>query len=188
DREFSSEKYDVEFSEATLEVLPKKVNISGTFVKEYDGNNALNSKIAQLNGVAEGDDVRLAETTIYFSDKQVGKDKVINGFNLMLEGEDAKNYCIEEPTLTGIILPKRIELVGTKVAHKYYNGTTDAKISDLGTLKGVLEGDIVAMGSITAKFEDAESGNNKKIIFSDLSLIGKDKDNYEVVVVGEHTA
>ena len=74
------------------------------------------------------------------------------------------------------------------VCDKTYDGTTKAEVCKPGKLVGVLDGDSVAIGSMVAKFADANVQNSKKVTVTDIKLVGYDKDNYVIVEIDQPTA
>lgn len=169
--------YDVEYTGGYLTVLPRKISITGNFCKQYDGNNQLSADI-ELEGVLEGDDVYAVADTLYFDSKDVGQDKCISTNNIVLQGDSASNYCLVAGNVVGTITAKEISLKDVVVNSKLYDGTKKAEISDNGNLYGVVDGDIVVIGSMEAAFRDCKIGKNKKVDITNITLVGKDKDNY----------
>lgn len=166
--------YDMNYVKGTLTVLPK--TLSAEIVKEYDGTVEFRGQLPKLSGVADGDDVKIAFDRLVFDSKNAGTNKAVTATNLRLEGKDCKNYCLDTK-LKGKITPKQIELQGLTVADKNYDGTTKATVEKIGSLSGVVNGDNVAVGSITVRFADANKGE-KQIVATDAKLVGYDKDNY----------
>jgi hypothetical protein len=87
--------------------------------KDYDGNTSAvpDTGSAALVGVISGDDVMLnsasAEGT--FSDKNPGLDKTVYISGLFLEGTDAGNYSLTQPTTKADILVAVINLAGNDI-------------------------------------------------------------------------
>lgn len=171
------EGYEVQCNDAVLTVLPKEIHVANNLLKIYDQTNVLSCPQIELEGVLEGDDVSAQADELYFENKNVGEQKVVTA-NIRLEGKDSANYVLCNE-LTGTILPKTLELEGLKIADKTYDGTTKAKIEKPGKLKGVIEGDSVAIGRLEVSFSNATVGE-QSVLINELSLVGLDKDNYTV--------
>lgn len=168
--------YDVQYVQGTLTVLPKTLDIANNFVKTYDQTNVIETPEITLDGVVEGDSVTAKCDKLYFDNKNVGSDKTITLANVELEGEDCRNYVLQNET-RGTITPKSITLDGMKAQDKFYDGTTKVSFNKAGTLRGVYEGDSVAIGNIDAHFDEAYVGE-RELLIDNVTLIGLDKDNY----------
>ncbi len=188
DKQCASGKYDAECVGGTLTVLPRQLKIAGGFTKVYDGNNYVYPGQLKLDGVIEGDDVKAECEKLYFTDKNVGLDKPITTANVELKGEDSCNYCLAAESLTGNIVPRKVSLEGLSVENKVYDGNSKATVLNPGKLKGVIEGDSVAIGTIEAEFDDAAVGNGKKVKVNKITLVGFDKDNYLLTPYAESKA
>lgn len=170
-----SENYEVCCKGGTLTVLPKELKITNRFEKVYDQTTKIDSSELILEGILENDEVCAKAENLSFESKNVGTYR-IDTQNITLSGKDASNYVLCNQT-EGRILPKEITLQGLTVADKTYDGTTKARISKMGTLKGVCEGDSVAVGSLDVSFGDANVGT-QKVNVKNVKLVGYDKDNY----------
>lgn len=186
DKECCFKDYQVEYVCGTLTVLPKKLTVKAT-PKHYDGTTNIDTHSLHVDGVVSGEQVALQCDSAQFADKNVGKCKTIHAANLKLVGSDATNYTIDG-NVVGDVLPKPLHVVGFAVDNKIYDGSTKAKIGKIGKLIGVVDGDNVAIGSISARFDNAYVGQNKHVEVFDLTLVGLDKDNYFVVDLPHVTA
>ncbi|MEG1528055.1 MAG: YDG domain-containing protein [Clostridia bacterium] len=172
----STNKYNTVVEQGVISVMPKELKVENVICKEYDGSNTLKVDNFKLVGVKEGDEVCAECDQLYFEDKNVGNKK-ISTYNIKLTGKNAGNYylCNE---LCGEIKPKAIALNGIKAKNKMYDTNTKAELAGLGQLEGVVDGDILAIGDISANFETNAVGKGKNIKVDNITLIGKDKDNY----------
>ena len=186
DAECNYRDYETEYICGKLTVLPKQLEVTNYFTKTYDANNTIENPDIKLNGVLEGDEVCAKCDTLYFDNKNVGNDKTIMLANVCLEGKDAHNYVLPD-YVCGNILPKPIKLVGLTVKDKVYDGTTKAEIDKMGTLKGIVDGDSVAIGNLNVVFDDANVGS-QKVTTRGITLIGADKDNYTVAEIDKPEA
>ena len=182
DKEYKGQ-YNVSVKGGTLSVLPKELTIKqGQFTKPYDGCDKMKVDDVCLEGVKEGDQVFLLDNTIYFCDKNAGTSKTLCTDKMSLTGRDAKNYVLsKEQTATGRITKKIINVVDTTVCDKPFDGSKSATINEIGTLKGVCDGDMVAIGGCKAQYRTADVGQNKVVQIDQVSLVGKDKDNYLIL-------
>ncbi|MCH5159681.1 MAG: hypothetical protein J1F66_02395 [Clostridiales bacterium] len=176
-KECSYMDYETEYVTGTLTVLPRTLNVVEQFDKVYDGTNTICNPEINLVGVKEGDDVNAQCDTLYFDSKNAGERQIMLA-NVELIGADACNYVLNSYA-HGKIMPKCIDIVGLTVKDKIYDGTTRATIDTMGTIKGVCEGDSVAIGNISVSFEDASVGEQNFNV-SRVSLVGADKDNYRI--------
>ena len=177
--------YQVETQNATLRVLPKEVKVANSLEKVYDQTSTINNPKIVLSGVLEGDEVFATAKSIRLESKNVGS-YTINTADVLLQGKDSKNYFLCKET-KGKILPKEITLQGLTVADKTYDGTTKATIAKMGTLRGVCEGDSVAVGSLEIAFDNANLGL-RNVSVKNVKLVGYDKDNYVVKTVDVNNA
>ena len=172
--------YETEFVTGTLTVLPRELKVEQSFNKVYDGTNTIHDPKINLVGVREGDEVTAKCDTLYFDSKNAGARQIMLA-NVELTGKDACNYTLCGYA-EGRILPKIVEIVGLTVKDKVYDGTTKATIDTMGVIKGVCEGDSVAIGNINVSFENAAIGK-QKFVANNVALIGADKDNYRIGAV-----
>ncbi len=167
--------YETDYVDGTLTVLPRQLAVNNDFVKIYDGTNRLNNPDIHVDGVLPGDDICVNCDVLYFDNKNAGSKTVVLS-TACLEGEDAANYTLHD-FACGTILPKELRIEGITVKDKLYDGTTKAVIDKMGTIVGVCEGDVVAIGSVTTAFDGAEAGKHN-VTVNNITLVGADKDNY----------
>lgn len=169
-------------------IKPKEIKIDDSIFQDkiYDGTKNVNiDGEIKLIGVIEGDDVFLNTNNLQmsFEDSNAGKDKniIING--LQVEWEDAFNYSFKTPNVTASIYKKEVTLIGFDICDKIYDGLTLANIEGLPKLDGMLENEtsLSYIGNLSAKFENSEIGENKKIYFDGLTLTGENACNYQLV-------
>lgn len=183
DKQYDKQDYNVSVQNGTLFVAPRPLTVKqGNFSKTYDGGDKMYCNDVQLEGVMEGDDVCLKDGCLYFCDKNAGTSKELCVDKMQLSGKDAKNYCLsQEQTAKGRILKKIITVEDTMVDDKWYDGTKSATINQMGTLNGVCDGDFVGIGSCRAQYKNPSTGANKDVQIDNVSLVGRDKDNYLVL-------
>ena len=173
-------KYDVAVS-GKLTVTPKEISIAAeNLAKVYDGSDAAPETEFSLRGAVGGDDVSVVCGSAKFGDKNAGVNKKVTFDGLRLAGKDAANYRLDGTTLKGEILPKEITLDGAEVSDKQFDGGTAATFKSLGRFTGVVEGDEISVGEVSARFENASAGKGKTVIIDKCVIRGKDAANYKV--------
>ncbi|MCM1194615.1 MAG: YDG domain-containing protein [Corallococcus sp.] len=170
--------YNVNYVCGTLTVLPKRISVNNNFIKTYDQTNVIEKPAIVLSGVRDGDEVKAVCDRLYFENKNAGARKSIMLSNVELTGKDSANYVLESQ-IYGAIKPRRITIDGLTIKDKNYDGTTRAQIDKMGTLNGVLDGDVVAIGGIDMNFAEADVGE-QEVVINNVTLVGVDKDNYIV--------
>lgn len=150
--------------------------------KVYDGNDIASITGAQVEGQINTDDVSLTNHTQgKFEQLSVGTDiNVTTSFSLA--GEDSNNYSVVQPNIKASITHKVVKVEGSfTVDDKEYDGTAAATISTNNlVLSGLVMYDLVDLAEITAEFEDAEVGDDKKVFVVDASLGGDNSTNYSL--------
>jgi len=142
--------------------------------KVYDATRAATISAGTLAGLLFADNVTVAGGGT-FADKNVGTGKTVTA-NLFLEGEDAGNYILTQPTaLTADITAKNLTVSGAVAHNKVYDRTVAATISG-ETLAGLLTGDIVTVSG-DGTFADKNAGTSKTVTAA-LTLGGADAANY----------
>jgi hypothetical protein len=127
-------------------ITPLALTVSGSSVatKTYDGTTAATITGGVLNGVVSADQayVSLATQGGTFASKNAGDAVPVTAFDtLTVTGPLAGDYTLTEPTgLTGTITPLALNVSGSSVTPKTYDGTTAATITG-GFLNGVLSAD-----------------------------------------------
>ena len=72
------------------------------------------------------------------------------------------NYELpDNNTIQFTIAKKGVTITGTAAADKVYDKSTDAEITDVGTLNGVIDGDTVTISPVSASFSDVNAGTDK---------------------------
>lgn len=173
--------FDDQIDEASI--LPKQLTISGVVVgdKQYDGNNvAPIQNYGELHGIEGNDIVSLSrtETKALYADKTAADNKPVT-VTYVLSGLYAGQYVAPEPeTFTSSISKLPVNVTGTVVSARDYNGSTVAEIrdSEVGGLNTVLPNDNVVLKVSSAKYESANAGTHKVNV--NYYLSGSDAANY----------
>jgi hypothetical protein len=162
----------------TANISPANLTVAGLSAanKVYDGAvtatlsgtafvNALGNDTVNLTGGGSG----------MFADKNVGTRKTVNVSGYALNGSDAANYTLVEPTnLTANITARQLTISATGI-NKVYDGSTNAAVT---LADNRVAGDALATGYTSAAFADANVGNGKAVTVSGISLNGGDAGNY----------
>ena len=127
----------------------------------------------------DGDDVSVKAGTAHFANKNAGNAKTVTFEGYALEGADAGNYELsaQPADATASITQKEITFTGISVADKAYDGTDAATVTGTAELDGVVSGDAVSAGEVTATFSNANAGAGKSVSV-DVALTGADAGNY----------
>ena len=157
-------------SDETLvaDISARNLTVSGANIasKIYDATDAASVlSFGTLNNIAGSDDVSLntSGASAKFNNVNAGTQNVtITG--LSLSGTSASNYNFTLPNITGLISRKALQISGTSVSDKAYDGNRQATI-DFGTLSGFVGLETVEVDG-TALFDSAQPGKNKSVLVS----------------------
>ena len=188
----TASNYQFNYVDGSLLVTQKGVTVAGVTAedKPYDATDAaaLNVDNAELIGAIGGDAVTLVTTDAdgRFADKNVGSDKTVSVSGITLEGDDAENYLLTQPTVTANITALHISGAFTAES-KIYDGNPDAAVLTRSP-GAVLGEDVVILTGGTATFATKNVGQAKTVTLSGASLSGDDADNYVLDSVATTTA
>lgn len=161
----------------TSDIAPKTlVATARANNRVYDGTVDATGDIS-LSGVLSGETV-IATGTFAFDNKDVGTGKTVNVSSVILTGDDAGNYGVNDTVITTAANITKKELTATATgAGKVYDGNT------IGTGSIVLEG-VVGSEKVTATgtftFDNKNAGTDKTVTVADITLGGVGKANYTV--------
>lgn len=114
----------------------------------------------------------------YINNKNIGTATVNITGNGKYEGSVSKEFNITKRSVT---------VSGITAQEKTYDGTNEAKLNfDRVKIEGVLDDDDLTV-SATGTFSDAKAGENKTVEITDLTLGGKDMENYMLANSGQQT-
>src|SRR5439155_14508166 len=118
--------------------------------KVYDRTTTatLNTGSAALVGVISGDTVTLDGSSAAgaFASTGVGTAKTVTVSSLTLNGTDAANYSLTQPTTTANITAKGLTVSGITASNKVYDRTVTATVNTgSAALVGVMSGDTVTL-------------------------------------------
>lgn len=131
----------------------------------------------QLSNLLGNDQVILSAKADY-DNKNVGKNKTITVI-YSLSGANADKYIAPENYIStnGEITPLTLTDIHAIANDKIYDGNQSAVVNDL-SVTGVITGDEVKVSLLGAVFSDKNTGSNKQVTISGLSLTGTDAGNY----------
>lgn len=172
---------------ASLTINPKSLTVTGLTAQTrvYDGTKDVTLTGGVLDGVIAGDDVSatMPQTGTYASaDAASGKTVTLAKINLT--GEDAANYSLTQPDVTGEITKRPVEITIT-CADKEYDGTTDATVStrefeaangDSGIIE--TDEDSITVTVSSATFADKNAGEGKQVTIGTVTTSGDAAKNY----------
>jgi filamentous hemagglutinin family protein len=175
----------VEPTGLTANITPASLAIAGVAVnnKVYDTTTA-----ASLSGTARvvplgSDSVVLSGSgSAFFSDKNVGINKVVTVSGYTISGADAGNYTLVEPTgLTANITPASLVLTGVSANNKVYDTTVAATLSGTARVTALGSDSVTISGVGTGVFSDKNVGTDKAVTVTGFTLGGADAGNYTLV-------
>ena len=95
------------------------------------------------------------------------------------------DYKLGSKSAEFTVLPKPVTVSGITAKNKVADGNTEATLNMVeATLTGKVEGDVLTV-TATGTFANAEAGQGKTVSISDLTLDGRDKDNYVLAAEGQ---
>lgn len=169
-------------------ITQKLLSIAGVTAsnKVYDGTTAATlsgASISTVTGLVAGDVVNLltGSATGIFADKNVGTTKTVTVSGYAINGADAGNYSLSQPTgLTATISPRPLTASLTGTVRKVFDGTTAASLKPANyLLPGIISGESVSLNfPATGSFNNSEVGTGKLVTVTGLALIGADIGNY----------
>ena len=179
----------------TASISVKEVSITDVTVadsKTYDKTTAAEiTNNGAIDGKADTDDLRITAGTASYDNANAGTGKTVSFTGFELTGEDAANYRLtgQPASVKADITAKKVTISGVTIdATKVYDGNADAKITDIGTLTGVLDSDTVTIQTGTATYNDKNVGDNKTVTFSGFALEGADAANYTLTAQPDATS
>ena len=184
-----ADKYSLLQPTVTADITPIGLTITGVVAenKVYDGTTtaSLNTGSAILEGVLAGDDVNLVTSGALgsFADKNIGLAKPVTT-SFSLEGSDAGNYTLTQPSLTADITIANLTISGVTANSKTYDGNTSATLNTgSANLSGLFGTDVVNLitSGATGTFSDKNAGIGKPVATSGFATDGADAGNYTFI-------
>ncbi len=166
-----------------ITVTPLPVGVQGITPhdKTYDGTSAVQLSVGtlSLSGLLSGDQVTVSAGTIagVFASKDAGSNVPVTLSGLTLGGAQASNYSIAP--LAANITPAPVQVSGIAAKNKTYDGTTAAMLDVSGAIiKGVMQGDAVAVSGASGTYASKDVGANVPVIVLTLTLSGANAADY----------
>lgn len=170
-----------------FEIQPREVTISDVKVadKTYDGTtNATITNAGTLSVNYDGDNLAIVIGKAAYDNKNVGADKAVSFTGFELSGSAAGNYkLIAQPaSTTADITVKKITINGATVeGSKVYDGTSEAKITNAGTLSDNYDGENLTIVAGSAAYDNKNVGTGKTVAFTGFALAGDAAANYKLI-------
>ena len=170
-----------------FEIQPKEITISDVKVadKTYDGTTeAKITNAGTLSDNYDGDNLTIAIGSAAYDNKNVGTDKTVTFTGFALAGDAAANYeLVAQPAdTTADITAKGITIVGAAVeSSKVYDGTSEAKITNAGTLSDNYDGENLTIVTGSAAYDNKNVGTGKTVAFTGFALAGDAAANYKLI-------
>ena len=170
-----------------FEIQPREVTISDVKVadKTYDGT--IDAKITNAGTLSvnyDGDNLAIVIGKAAYDDKNVGTDKAVSFTGFELSGSAAGNYkLVAQPaSTTADITVKEITINGATVeGSKVYDGTSEAKITNAGTLSDNYDGENLTIVTGSAAYDNKNVGTGKNVTFTGFALAGDAAANYKLI-------
>jgi M6 family metalloprotease-like protein len=172
----------------SADIAVNELTVTGLIAddKEYDGTRAATaSGTPILNGIAPGEDVRLAGNLIFtFIAAFIADHLDIGVHGYELEGSDKDNYSIVPFSLSAAIKPRTLTITGLTANNKVYDATTNATLAGTPQLAGgiINNEDVSLTGTPSALFVDARVADNTTVTLSGIQLTGTNKTNYNLIL------
>lgn len=170
-----------------FEIQPKEITISDVKVadKTYDGTTeAKITNEGTLSDNYDGDNLTIAIGSAAYDNKNVGTDKTVTFTGFALAGDAAANYeLVAQPAdTTADITAKGITIVGAAVeSSKVYDGTTEVKITNAGTLSDNYDAENLTIVAGSAVYDNKNVGTGKAVTFTGFALAGDAAVNYKLI-------
>jgi hypothetical protein len=149
----------------SLTITPKQLTISGSVVnnKDYDGTDSSSLNVGSLSGLVNNETLDVTAIST-FDDKNAGTNKNVSvSYQLRdgLNGGLASNYILNGETLIAVISPKLLNIDGSIVEDRIYNGSIDANVTE-GTLSGLIANEELFV-TAAGLFDNPEIGFDKNV-------------------------
>ncbi|KAB8058115.1 filamentous hemagglutinin N-terminal domain-containing protein [Janthinobacterium sp. FT14W] len=174
----------------TADIGKASVTVAGVGAasKVYDATTG-----ATLTGKASvqalgGDQLSVAGGVARFADKNAGLGKAVIVDGYSLQGADAANYVLVQPSnVTADIGKASVTVSGVGAANKVYDATTSATLTGTATVLALGDDELRVAGG-SASFADKNAGSAKTVTLGGFVLQGADAANYVLVQPGNVTA
>ena len=153
----------------------------GDLTKEYDGNTAASLVPKSVNGIKDGDDIKLGVRAFY-ADANVGSGKTMF-ISFHVYGKNANQYLTpaDIAATNAVITPRTIAVKAKAVERAYI--ADDATVALEGIkISGAIRDDDVRLNTSEAygQMVDSIVGVDKAVVLKGISLTGAQSDNYKI--------
>lgn len=166
-------------SDVQINGLIKPLKLEIEFIginKIYDGTNVANVDYIIKNKI-DNDDIKIKLFTCVFENINIGKNKIIIT-NLVLEGNDYKNYCIENKYETFAKITKKNLIVTFKSPIHIFNNKTKVNL-EIESISGIILNEKIKIESFIANFIDPNVNNEILINVTNIEVLNNR--NYEAL-------
>jgi len=168
----------------TVDVTAKSLTITGLSIsgKTYDGTPAaVLTGTATYAGLVSGESFQVATSgpvTAAFRDAAAGVGKPVDVTGYVAP---TANYALVAPALAATISPRPVTVVGLAAQPKTYDATATATITGSATVVGGIGGDDVSIAGLpVGEFNSRNTGTNRPVTVTGLSLTGAQAANYSL--------
>jgi filamentous hemagglutinin family protein len=169
----------------TANITPLALSVTGLTAsnKVYDGTTTATLTGSAAISALNGDNVSLGgAAAATFASKNVGTGKAVTVTGYSINGADASNYSLIQPTgLTANITPASVMVGGLSALNKVYDSTTTASLSGTATVSGIGNDNISVAGTGSAVFVSKNVGTGRAVTVTGYTLTGADASNYTLV-------
>lgn len=160
---------------AQANITPRPLTVTATGQnKAYDGTT--NATVGLADNRLTNDDITVSYDSAGFSDKNIGTNKTVTVYNLVITGPDSDSYTPANPTVTTTAnISSRVLTVSAAGQNKTYDGGTNATVT---LTDNRVAGDNLTDTYASASFSDKNVGNGKTVSVSGITLSGPDAVNY----------
>ncbi len=172
--------YNPTEGQAQISISPRRIVMEGQSItreKTYDQTDAAQCQAGTPANVVAGDDVSVQASATY-DNVQVGQNKTIT-MAYELSGDDAANYekPADEVVTNGEITTKKLTIAKVTASDREYNGSDEVVVAI--AIEGNMPGEEVSAGG-TGRMQDADAGEHKPVSVSNITLSGRDAENYSI--------
>ena len=143
--------------------------------KVYDGTSR--ADVTFSDDRVNGDVLTTVASNASFADRNVGSIKPVSVSGISLRGTDAGNYTVNATASSSASISQRPLTVSPNASDKVYDGTTSVTVI-LADNRAI--GDLLTLSYASAGFADANSGVNKMVNVTGLTITGASAANYTV--------
>ncbi len=167
---------------ATASITAAQLTVAGVTAadKVYDGTTGATLDVsgASLSGIIAPDVVTLdaSGATGAFAGKDVGPDQTVTVAGITIDGKDAGDYTLTQPSPTASITAADLTVTAAG-DDKTYDGTTTATVK-LSSDKAA--GDSVDLGYASAAFDTKNVGAGRAVSVTGISMSGADAGDYSL--------